>query len=163
MRGRGGLSEANIRPKCHRSGSSQQVDLFISPFLGSFPARLLPFGFFNGWAGIISRSACTAQDVVFGELRWCSNGCDLGRVPQQCSLMYGPRGRIYAPLCRREAEWAPTIIFRIYFKLMVCVCEREREFLFFLTRWKRPEGSYADLCSSADVVFIVNDEEMFCL
>ena len=55
----------------------------------------------------VTPPACTAQDVVFGELRWCSalflDGCDLGRVPQQCSLMYGPRGRLCAPLSQGQA------------------------------------------------------------
>lgn len=135
---------------------SRWIYLFLLSLV-LFPVWLLPFGFFNGWAGIISHSACTAQDVVFGELRWCSalflNGCDLGRVPQQCSLMYGPRGRICAPLSHREAERAPPSYSEFTLNWW-CVCERE--FLFFLARWKCPEWSCADLCGFADVVFIVN-------
>lgn len=138
---------------------SRWIYLFLLSLV-LFPFWLLPFGFFNGWAGIISHSACTAQDVVFGELRWCSalflNAAISGVFHNSAAWCMAPGGESALPSAEGRQSEAP-IIFRIYFKLMVCVC------VFFLARWKRPEWSYADLCGLADVVFIVNDEEMFCL
>lgn len=132
-------------------------------------SELLPFGFFNGWAGIISdmlSSFCTAQDVVFGELPWCSalflNGCALGVFHNVAAWCMAPRGETALPPAgARQNESPPPPSYSEFSLNWWCVCERE--FLFFLPRWKRPEWSHADLCGLADVVFIVNDEEMFCL
>lgn len=136
---------------------SRWIYLFLLSLV-LFPVWLLPFGFFNGWAGIISHSACTAQDVVFGELRWCSALFPEWLRSRACSTtvqpdVWPPGENLRSPQ-PEGGRASPPIIFRIYFKLMVCVCERE--FFFFLARWKRPEWSCADLCGFADVVFIVN-------
>lgn len=103
---------------------SRWIYLFLLSLV-LFPFWLLPFGFFNGWAGIISHSACTAQDVVFGELRWCSalflNAAISGVFHNSAAWCMAPGGESALPSAEGRQSEAP-IIFRIYFKLMVCVC-----------------------------------------
>lgn len=157
-------------------------------FLYPAPVCAFAVSVCDRWTRIISHkvssvSACTAQEVAFGDLRWCSG---LSWIAVLLGVFHNgawtvavwcitPKGE--SALCtnlsapsRRKAErvrplrlW-PPIIFKIYFKLMVCVCVCEGAFCFsFHDGNLSPEWWYAGLCGFADVVFIVNIEEMFSL